>query len=358
MFKLQEAPKLAALVGVGLVALVLAAMAGDRFFAFRMAKPEDHVAGSAAPTSPPVLDRVAYDSKMLALAHVWDPATGPATASRSVHRLWPVKTVYPDAGALLPFHRVVAYYGNFYSSKMGILGQVPPREVLRRLLATIKQWAAADPSTPVIPAIDYIVESAQGSPGPDHLYLLRMPDKQVDKALAMANQVHGLLFLDFQVGSSTVQREIPRYARYLAQANVEVCLDPEFSMKHGLKPGTRIGTLDASDINWVARLLAKVVKTEHLPPKILVVHRFTHDMVTNYKRITPLPEVQIVMDMDGWGTPKKKIGTYESVITSDPVQFTGFKLFFKNDLRPPSKAMLTPWQVLKLVPAPSYIQYQ
>ena len=129
-------------------------------------------------------------------------------------------------------------------------------------------------------------------------------------------------------------------------------------MKHGLKPGTRIGTLDASDINWVARLLAKVVKTEHLPPKILVVHRFTHDMVTNYKRITPLPEVQIVMDMDGWGTPKKKIGTYESVITSDPVQFTGFKLFFKNDLRPPSKAMLTPWQVLKLVPAPSYIQYQ
>ena len=29
-------------------------------------------------------------------------------------------------------------------------------------------------------------------------------------------------------------------------------------------------------------------------------------MVTNYKEIKPLPEVQIVMDMDGWGEKAKK----------------------------------------------------
>jgi hypothetical protein len=64
------------------------------------------------------------------------------------------------------------------------------------------------------------------------------------------------------------------------------------------------------------------------------------------------------MDMDGWGTPQKKIGTYTYVVSPEPVQFTGFKLFYKNDLLPPSTGMLTPAQVLSLTPAPVFIQYQ
>jgi len=40
------------------------------------------------------------------------------------------------------------------------------------------------------------------------------------------------------------------------------------------------------------------------------------------------------------------------------VQFTGIKLFYKNDLKPPSTGMLTTTQVLNLTPAPIYIQYQ
>ena len=31
---------------------------------------------------------------------------------------WPVKSVYPLAGAILPFNRVVAFYGNLYSKKI------------------------------------------------------------------------------------------------------------------------------------------------------------------------------------------------------------------------------------------------
>jgi hypothetical protein len=81
-------------------------------------------------------------------------------------------------------------------------------------------------------------------------------------------------------------------------------------------------------------------------------------MVTGYKNITPLPEVQIVMDMDGWGFGAKKINTYNQVIAPEPVQFTGFKLFYKNDLKPPSTRMLTPAEVLELTPSPSFIQYQ
>src|SRR5208282_4083937 len=95
---------------------------------------------------------------------------------------------------------------------------------------------------------------------------------------------------------------------------VELALDPEFSIKNGMVPDSEIGTMDASDINFAANYLANLVTENNLPPKILVVHRFTLDMVTNYQEITPLPQVQIVMDMDGWGSQAKKINTYEQFI--------------------------------------------
>ncbi|HQT83125.1 MAG TPA: hypothetical protein PLW99_03185 [Candidatus Paceibacterota bacterium] len=282
-----------------------------------------------------------------------------ATTSVSVPgRPWPVSTLYPDAGALLPFHRIVAYYGNFYSKQMGVLGQYPEEQVLAMLASTTATWAAADPATPVIPAIQYIAVVAQAGAGKEGKYILRMPDSQVDHALAMADKMHGLLFLDIQVGQSTLQYELPQLEKYLAMPNVELAIDPEFSMKFGNAPGRVIGTYDAADINYAAAYLASLVNANHLPPKILVVHRFTEAMVTNYKDIRPLPEVQIVMDMDGWGSQAKKINTYKMVIAAEPVQFTGVKLFYKNDLLPPSTGMLTPAQVLSFTPAPIYIQYQ
>ena len=136
-------------------------------------------------------------------------------------------------------------------------------------------------------------------------------------------------------------------------------MDPEFSMKDGTKPGKKIGTYDASDINYVSGFLAKMVKKYNLPPKILVVHRFTKKMVTNYKNITLRPEVQVVMDMDGWGEPDLKTGTYRYFIDREPVQFTGFKLFYKNDIKKAPHHMLTPEEVLsRYKPQPIYIQYQ
>ncbi len=335
------------------------------------------VASSTPPAPPkPALDTKAYNAKMLFLAHIKQASTTsdtstttpvgmtlvkPGTDSMSVgavHKLWPVSTVYPEAGALLPQNRIVAYYGNFYSKGMGVLGQYPPDEMIARLKQAVSQWQAADPATPVIPAIDYIAVTAQGSPGADGMYRLRMPDDQIEKAIDLAKQVNGIVILDVQVGDSTVQTEVPLLEKYLAMPNVHLALDPEFDMSPGVKPGTVIGTMGATEINWAANYLANLVRQNNLPPKILIVHRFTQDMVQNTANITPLPEVQIVMDMDGWGFGAKKINTYHQVIEPYPVQFTGFKLFYKNDLLPPSTRMLTPSEVLELTPAPSFIQYQ
>jgi hypothetical protein len=329
------------------------------------------------PPPEPKLDKDAYNAKLLFLAHIntasstYDASTTtpkgitlliPPTATTTVaaaKALWPAGTGYPNPGALLPEHRIVAYYGNFYSTAMGVLGEYEPDAMLAKLAAAVAEWNAADPSTPVIPAIDYIVVTAQGSAGADGTYRARMPDSQIDKALDLAKRAgNGIVILDVQVGLSNVQTEVPLLDAYLSMPNVHLALDPEFAMHGGARPGTVIGSLDAQDVNWAAEHLAELVRANHLPPKVLVVHRFTQNMVTNAERIKPLPEVQVVIDMDGWGPPAKKVGTYTYVVAPEPVQFTGFKLFYKNDLKPPSSGMMTPAEVLELTPSPSFIQYQ
>jgi hypothetical protein len=271
---------------------------------------------------------------------------------------WPVKGAYPNPGAILPFKRIVAYYGNFYSKKMGVLGEYPENVVIEKLQGEIKKWQAADTTMEVIPAIHYIAVTAQGSPGDAGKYRLRMPAAQIDKAVKLAQKMNALVFIDIQVALSTLQEEIPVLEKYLKMPNVHLGIDPEFSMKTGKKPGSVIGTMDAADINYAADYLAKLVKANNLPPKILVVHRFTQAMVTNYKQIKLQPEVQIVMDMDGWGHQARKFNTYKRFVYQEPVQFTGFKLFYKNDLREANSHLLTPAEVLKLKPQPIYIQYQ
>lgn len=309
----------------------------------------------------PELDRADYDARLLALAHVSTTTLASSTPSAfiaSSTALWPAKTVYPNAGAILPFKRVVAYYGNFYSTGMGVLGEYPTDQMLAMLASTTEKWTIADPTTPAIPAIHYIAVVAQGNAGGEGKYILRMPDDQISHALDLANQINGIVFLDIQVGLSTLQYELPLLEKYLKMQKVHLAIDPEFSMKYGGRPGTVIGSYDADDINYAAGYLASIVRDNHLPPKILIVHRFTEDMVTNYEKIQPLPEVQIVIDMDGFGSKELKYGTYSRVIVLEPVQFTGIKLFYKNDIKPPSTGILTPAEILKLTPTPIYIQYQ
>ena len=317
---------------------------------------------AAATTTPaaPVLNIAAYNAKLLRIANYGTstPSSLGTTTASTTGNPWPVQTVYPNAGALLPFNRIVAYYGNFYAKGMGVLGKYPPPEMLQMLNAEVAKWQAADPSTPVIPGIDYIAVVAQGSAGTDGKYRARMPDSQLDEAVQLAEEEHGVVILDIQVGLSNVQTEVPLLEKYLKMPQVELALDPEFAMHNGARPGTVIGSLDAADINFAANYLATIVQSYHLPPKILIVHRFTDAMVTHYKKITPLPEVEIVMDMDGWGSQSRKLGTYQQAIAGQPVEFTGFKLFYKNDLLPPSAGIMTPAQLLKLQPQPLFIQFQ
>lgn len=293
----------------------------------------------------PTLDTVDYNKR------IQDLAQGDTTGR------WPVLTALPLPGAILPFNRIVAFYGNLFSTRMGILGELPKEEMLAKLQQEVASWQAADSTTNTIPALHYIAVTAQSQPGSGNRYRLRMPFHQIDTIIAWAQSIDALVFLDIQVGHSNVAEEVAMLAPYLQLPNVHLGIDPEFSMKNGEAPGRRIGYFTADDINDAIDLLAAAVKEYKLPPKVLVVHRFTQGMIKNYQDIKIIPEVQVVIDMDGFGDKVLKESTYKRYIFKEPVQFTGFKLFYKNDNKN-NWTMYSPEELLKFTPKPIYIQYQ
>jgi hypothetical protein len=269
--------------------------------------------------------------------------------------LWPVKTPPPLPGSILPAKRIVAFYGNPLSKRMGILGEFPSDVMLAKLDTEVAAWNRIDPAHPVQPALHLIALVADGFPGKSGRYRTRHDSAMIEKVYGWARSRNGLLFVDLQVGQSTLQYELPWIEKFLIRPDVHLGIDPEFSMKSGAIPGRKIGTYDAADINYAIRFLANLVDKHHLPPKVLVVHRFTPGGVTNYKKIELDPRVQVVMDMDGFGPPWMKRDTYWRDIKREPVQFTGWKQFTKakND-RPPTPR----GDILRLWPVPLYIQIQ
>ncbi len=283
-----------------------------------------------------------------------------AVRSGATNPHWPVKGPTPAPGAVLPNNRIIAFYGNPLSKKMGILGEIPKEQMLARLDSTIAQWRAADPSTTVQPALQLIAVVAQGSAGRDGKYRLRMDSALVERVYGWAREHRALFFLDVQTGKSTVMDELPRLMKFLERPDVHLALDPEFHMhydKEGIQPGRRIGTMSSREVNYAIEQLASLVSAKKIPPKILVIHRFTRPMLRGASEIKLDPRVQVVMNMDGFGQPWLKFDSYRDYIVREPVEFTGFKIFFHNDGWK-GDHLLTPAELLQLRPRPIYIQYQ
>lgn len=271
---------------------------------------------------------------------------------------WPVVDAEPLPGAILPAKRIVAYYGNPLSKRMGALGEFEKSDMLRRLNDEVLRWEEADPGKPVQPALHLIAVVAQPEPGKAGKYRMVMPDEVVNRVYGWAKEANAVMFIDIQTGHDDIRVILPRFEWLLKNPDVHLGIDPEFNLiASGVVPGKKVGTYDAADINYVTDYLAGLVKTYNLPPKVLTVHRFTRKGVSNADKIVLRPEVQIVMHMDGWGASWLKRDTYKDYIVQEPVQFTGFKLFYHNDTKK-GDPLMTPQEVLRLHPQPVYIQYQ
>lgn len=305
-------------------------------------------AASPTPAPTPLLAAAPNPVSIATLA----PTSVPTVAPTPAPTVPPTPTLEPIK-PLLPEHRVLAYYGNPLAKQMGILGEVPPDQMLNRLKQQAAAYTQGGDTRPVVLALELVTPAAQGWPGEDGLYRARMKPEVIDQVASWAEANDALLILDLQIGLSSVPEEVEALMPYLRRPYVHLALDPEFAMPAGRKPGEVVGSLDASAIDGAVRTLSQIVVAEHLPPKILIVHRFTDSMLTNAWQIARDPNVQVVVTMDGFGQPALKLAQYRSYVRDQAVGYSGIKLFYHHD-----EPLLTPTQVLGLDPSPDLIIYQ
>ncbi len=256
----------------------------------------------------------------------------------------------------LDVYRVIAYYGNPLTPDMGIVGQYPPEEVVRRLKAQADVYRPLSPDREIIPAIDLVYAVAQLDPGPDGQYLLRMGDGLVQDWIRITKEEGILLFLDIQIGRSTVEAEVSRVLPFLSEEHVHLALDPEFAWGSTETPGVDIGHLDGADVNRAIDLVDQYVAREKLGKKVLVVHQFSPGMLTNRDSIRSSGSVDVVIDGDGFGAPAEKLAQWKVVMEQGAVQRAGVKLFYEQDAA--QGGLLSEEDVMELRPTPLIIIYQ
>lgn len=253
----------------------------------------------------------------------------------------------------VPDHRLVVFYGNPLSDVMGPIGRYPDNELISRLHEQEKAYSALDPAHPTIAALDYVTPVAQPDPMDDGSYIYRMPASSIEHYITLANSNRMLFFFDMQIGHSPIQKEVKALWTYLRMPGVHLALDPEFDMPPGGIPSQVFGRMKAQEINWVIDQLAALVKAEHLPPKILIIHQFLHQMLPDWQKIKTRPEVQIITCVDGFGSPGEKIDDYRMFNKDQHIQYPGMKLFYALD-----KPLMSPKSLLALEPEPLLVMYQ
>ena len=253
--------------------------------------------------------------------------------------------------SVLETNLLVAWYGNPWSGRMGILGRLDASALSEGLKRQAAGYAAVTHKQ-IMPAYELVAIVAQPQPGRDGRYRRRESRDVIDRMLQAARAAGFKLILDVQTGRSTVLDELSYLAPYLQQPDVYLALDPEFSMGRDGVPGRRIGTMRAEEVNDAIAVLECVQEHYQLPPKVLIVHQFTTGMLPDKEKIWSTAALDLVLSADGFGSPALKRHTYSMVLRQHALAFSGFKLFYIQDTD-----LLQPSQVLALTPPPAVVIY-
>jgi hypothetical protein len=243
---------------------------------------------------------------------------------------------------------IVTYYGSPRTPSMGILGQHAPEDDADLLAQRAAQFETLNGGAPILPAIHLVYAVAQRQRTGDGTYLQYLDDRTVRQYVDLARRRGFVLILDLQIGHSSALSEVAKIERYLEEADVFVALDPEFALSGNVKPGDAIGSIDARDINAVQWFLAALSIQRHLPAKMLIVHQFQAEMITDAASIERRDGVDLVVDMDGYGPAAIKEVKYARFGAAPYAPFGGIKVFLQHDPDPLSEA-----QLLRITPRPA-----
>ena len=272
------------------------------------------------------------------------PAAEPAAA--------PVTKAPDPPRPVLSEHLLITWYGNPRTGRMGVLGRHQGADLAARLK---KQAEAYAPFTQkkVLPAYHLVATIAQPAAGKDSKWRRRETKALIRSLLEQARANHFKLILDIQPGRSTVGAEMEHLREYLEDPDVYLALDPEFAMPEGEIPGRKIGRMTARDVNDAIDFLDTVIRDKNLPPKVLIIHQFTMNMLRDKHQIRDSPLVDVVLDMDGFGDRPLKKAMYKTIVARHPLEFPAIKLFYKEDTN-----LLEEKDVMKLEPEPAVVIYQ
>lgn len=278
------------------------------------------------------------------------PAATPAPHASNARSVRTAVQLPSGGTTIFPHYRVVAIYGAAGVPGLGVLGQGPPSAAAAKLLTVARAYAPF--GRPILPAFELITTVVQQEPGVSGTYSVRASDAVIDRYLAAARRIHALLVLDIQPGYRSFSREARHYEKYLVQPDVGLALDSEWSMNRGDVPGKTIGHTTAASVNDVSRYLTQLVATHRLPQKLLAIHLFSPEMVSDAGAIAARAGLAITFHIDGFGARAAKRGHFRSLRRSLPF-FNGFKLFFQQDID-----MLSAADVMHLHPPPNLITYE
>jgi hypothetical protein len=258
----------------------------------------------------------------------------------------------PGGGrSIFPERRVVAYYGAPQDRELGALGIGRPARVVRRLKRQARGYD--QPERPVLPAFELITTIVHADPGEDGDHSARQPNKVIGRYLRAARRNDMLLILDVQPGYAPFMREVRSLQRWLKEPDVSLALDPEWSLEPPVLPGQEIGSTNASVVNEVSAYLSRIVRENNLPEKLLVVHRFTNDMIENEGALQQHRGVALTVNVDGFGNRPNKRSKYREFTRRRRDRHHGFKLFYNEDTN-----MMEPRGVLSLRPQPELVVYE
>ena len=265
----------------------------------------------------------------------------------------PVAELPGGGTTILPDRRVVAYYGAPRDPALGTLGIGTPDEMAERLDKQARPYDTE--KQPVLPAMELISTVAAQEPGETGDYNLQEPKALIEKYHAAARAAGAILILDIQPGHADFMSEVRRLEEFLVEPDVSLALDPEWHVRPPDVPGAVIGSVDAAEVNEVSAYLDDLVASQNLPQKLLILHRFTPNMVADVETLEPRDNLAIVLNSDGFSDPVNKVAKYDELRPRGPTDefYPGFKLFYEEDF-----PLMTPEEVLDLKHPPDFIVYE
>ena len=261
----------------------------------------------------------------------------------------------PGGGQVVfPGRRMVALYGHPGNSRLGSLGEQPVDAAIARV-KTVAAGYASLTGDQVVPAFEIIATVASASAGSGGDYSNESPVSLLRPWLDAARTAGVYVVLDLQPGRSDFLTQAKLYTDLLLLPHVGLALDPEWRLKPDQLPIEQIGSVDAAEINATAQWLADLTRTHNLPQKVLMVHQFRLDMITNRKGIkTDYDQLQIAIHADGFGSAGEKHNTWRTLHVDPPANVLwGWKNFYDED-----KPTFTPSQTYAVTPAPVFVSYQ